>query len=278
MSASVQFDGVADSNATTFAAERAFWFQAPTFTSQATSTAPETYPDTTIVDQAATVYIDSGPKQGLRMLCKESFALWVGGIGIQGGEPLSGILLEQTAIASDSSMVIRNAQDATASVSKATPWLLMQAQGYNNTSVSTEYVNGALRLQTVEEASGSPSAYFEFAVKALATTDPWSHSLTSPDFTAKLSSLQGWLMPTASTAAAPPYSFDGDEDTGVFQQAANALGLATNGEEALRVDNDSTAGNTRFLIYDVDNATLERVSVGAADSGGSGYKVLRIVN
>ena len=38
------------------------------------------------------------------------------------------------------------------------------------------------------------------------------------------------------------------------------------------------ASQTRFMIYDVDNGTLERVSVGAADSGGSGYKVLRIPN
>jgi len=48
--------------------------------------------------------------------------------------------------------------------------------------------------------------------------------------------------------------------------------------EVARIDNDNTAGNTRFMIYDVDNGTLERVSVGAADSGGSGYKVLRINN
>lgn len=43
-------------------------------------------------------------------------------------------------------------------------------------------------------------------------------------------------------------------------------------------DADATAGNTRFLIYDVDNGQLERVSVGAADSGGAGYKLLRIAN
>lgn len=45
-----------------------------------------------------------------------------------------------------------------------------------------------------------------------------------------------------------------------------------------QIDGNSTAGNTRMLIYDVDNATLERVSVGAADSGGAGFKCLRIPN
>lgn len=48
--------------------------------------------------------------------------------------------------------------------------------------------------------------------------------------------------------------------------------------EGGRFDADGTAGNTRFFVYDVDNATLERVSVGAADSGGTNYKVLRIPN
>lgn len=68
-------------------------------------------------------------------------------------------------------------------------------------------------------------------------------------------------------------------------KAATQLSLFTaannttaTGTEALRVDHSTTAGETRLLVYDVDNATLERVSVGAADSGGSGFKVLRIPN
>lgn len=47
---------------------------------------------------------------------------------------------------------------------------------------------------------------------------------------------------------------------------------------SVQFDDDTTAGNTRFLLYDVDNGQLERVSVGAADSGGAGFKVLRIPN
>lgn len=47
---------------------------------------------------------------------------------------------------------------------------------------------------------------------------------------------------------------------------------------SFRVDNNATAGETRMLLWDVDNGTLERVSVGAADSGGAGFKVLRIPN
>lgn len=54
------------------------------------------------------------------------------------------------------------------------------------------------------------------------------------------------------------------------------IGISTT--ESLIVDDNATGGNTRLLVYDVDNGQMERVSVGAADSGGSGYKVLRIPN
>lgn len=59
---------------------------------------------------------------------------------------------------------------------------------------------------------------------------------------------------------------------GITGTAANSL------VDAGEFDDDVTAGNTRFLLYDVDNGALQRVSVGAADSGGTGFKVLRIPN
>jgi hypothetical protein len=44
------------------------------------------------------------------------------------------------------------------------------------------------------------------------------------------------------------------------------------------VRDTNVATETYLMVYDVDNATLERVTVGAADSGGAGFKVLRIPN
>jgi len=60
--------------------------------------------------------------------------------------------------------------------------------------------------------------------------------------------------------------------------ATTAHRILVGGVENVRVDGSTTAGDTRFMLYDVDNATLERVTVGAADSGGAGFKVLRIPN
>jgi hypothetical protein len=68
------------------------------------------------------------------------------------------------------------------------------------------------------------------------------------------------------------------EASTITLDGASSVLLQGNNVNAGQFDGNNTAGNTRFLLYDVDNGTLERVSVGIADSGGVGYKVLRIPN
>lgn len=80
----------------------------------------------------------------------------------------------------------------------------------------------------------------------------------------------------AGAVGAPALIFT-DADTGLFEQAAGNVAVAVNGVESARFSGGA-AGETNFMLFDVDNATLERVSVGAADSGGVGFKVLRIPN
>lgn len=82
----------------------------------------------------------------------------------------------------------------------------------------------------------------------------------------------------AGSAATPSISFIGDTNSGLYSVAADVVGIVAGGSIAAKFDLSVTAGQTRFFIYDVDNATLERVTVGAADSGGAGFKVLRIPN
>ncbi len=71
-----------------------------------------------------------------------------------------------------------------------------------------------------------------------------------------------------------------DDNIGIISYAAsgNTLNFTNNTVETLRLDNSSTAADTRLLIFDVDNGQLERVTVGAADSGGTNFKLLRIAN
>lgn len=94
----------------------------------------------------------------------------------------------------------------------------------------------------------------------------------------RLSIQNDQILITGGSTAAPGGSFSADPDTGISNPVANAMGVSAAGVEVARFDNNATAGNTRFMLYDVDNGTLERVSVGAADSGGTGFKLLRIPN
>jgi len=43
-------------------------------------------------------------------------------------------------------------------------------------------------------------------------------------------------------------------------------------------DDTSTAGDTSLILFDVNAGSMQRVTVGANDSGGAGFKVLRIPN
>lgn len=59
---------------------------------------------------------------------------------------------------------------------------------------------------------------------------------------------------------------------------AHPLNILYNDAVVAQFDGDSTAGNTRFIVWDVTAGATVRVSRGAADSGGAGFRVLRIPN
>lgn len=63
--------------------------------------------------------------------------------------------------------------------------------------------------------------------------------------------------------------------SGVVQAAGATQHTARTGAA---VQASATAADTDLLVFDVDNALLERVTVGAANSGGAGFKLLRIPN
>lgn len=67
---------------------------------------------------------------------------------------------------------------------------------------------------------------------------------------------------------------DGSEDGDLSFDTIVGGTLATQA----KCSRNATATHTALLVWDNDNATLERVTVGAADSGGAGFKVLRIAN
>lgn len=48
--------------------------------------------------------------------------------------------------------------------------------------------------------------------------------------------------------------------------------------DVLQCDGNTTSGETPMLLLDCAKGTLQRVSIGASDSGGTGFKVLRVPN
>ena len=89
------------------------------------------------------------------------------------------------------------------------------------------------------------------------------------------------LADVSATATAASLRPDrSDTNTGIGHNAPDQVSIVTGGLEAARFEDpaDLAAGETSLHVFDDDNNTLEQVTVGAADSGGLGFKVLRIPN
>lgn len=84
------------------------------------------------------------------------------------------------------------------------------------------------------------------------------------------------IIHPAGAVGAPSIQFT-DADTGLFEQAAGNVAVTLNGVESARFSGGG-AGEVNLMLYDVTAATLQRVSIGANDSGGAGFRVLRIPN
>lgn len=78
---------------------------------------------------------------------------------------------------------------------------------------------------------------------------------------------------TANTAQGAVRFADTDNDSAgsvVYDHSADTYTVECNDANSAQFDNDSTAGNTRFLLYDVNSGQLERVKVGANGTGPGG--------
>ena len=78
-------------------------------------------------------------------------------------------------------------------------------------------------------------------------------------------------------AGHPALEFDGT-DYLLYDRTNNRLQVFINGIERLGVDPSVAVDNTSLLLWDVNSASMKRVVVGAANSGGAGFRMLRIVN
>lgn len=64
----------------------------------------------------------------------------------------------------------------------------------------------------------------------------------------------------------------------LIRATSTPLVINANGADSAKFDDSATADDCRFLLWDVTSGSMKRVSRGAADSGGTGYRLLRIPN
>jgi hypothetical protein len=143
--------------------------------------------------------------------------------------------------------------------------------------------NAAFR--TIDGTAGSPAISFVSDQDTGITRNSANNIGFSAGGTVRMSVSSTAIVPggvpiraITGTAGAPSYEFQSDQDSGMYSAGADSVSIAAGGTRVFDVDGTTTGGATRLRIYDNDNAALERVTVGAADSGGAGFKVLRIPN
>ena len=146
-----------------------------------------------------------------------------------------------------------------------------QFAGYGDDGIVTA---AELRVVAAEDFVGATQAGTEFQFY----TRPIGGGANAQRMVLGADGIGAYLRGSDGAVTQPFWSWRSDPDSGLYRPGANTQGMVCGGVESLRVDDSAVAGDTRFMIYDVDNATLERVTVGAADSGGLGFKVLRIPN
>jgi len=103
----------------------------------------------------------------------------------------------------------------------------------------------------------------------------YANTFTAPTLGAKNTGITATDAATVFISGAPVAG------TNMTLSSSYAVRVGTGGvliDDTAEFDGSTTAGDTRLKVWDVDNGQMERVTVGAADSGGTGYKVLRIAN
>lgn len=192
-------------------------------------------------------------------------------------------LISSIALALCLFMGIAEAQISTSCIpSTRQPWCFDGANIRPTRSTSQVLINNGTATAPswgwLADNDGTGTGFYRPAADEISITRNGAELITISNFGLNIRSLGGIrnVTPSATVPTLLP-NITGSQTTGMGG-LAGTISLIIDGAEFARIDGSTTATQTRFLIYDVDNATLERVTVGAADSGGVGFKYLRIPN
>lgn len=128
---------------------------------------------------------------------------------------------------------------------------------------------------TVYLCNNDPTGYTQVVIgKGSTSTSPQAITIRGTNaLNANVAAAAVTLAAGRSTgnAASAPVNID----VGVVGAAGAALQVQQTG---VRVSYSATADDTYLMLFDVNSGTIKRVVVGAVDSGGAGFRLLRVVN
>jgi len=182
--------------------------------------------------------------------------------------------------------------DATITLDGNTPQISLDLAGMSATLTTTDFTVAISAIPTIIVSSlgltlqSGAKLYTDIGQLSSLEFDTvnQTHILSSPVGNGgNLIGSDSYLgLGTDMTFSGPNISIDGSalsilsRISGSVLQTLDTTGFTLS--DSIQSDYSVLAGNTRLLLWDVDNGTLARVSVGIANSGGVGYKVLRIPN
>jgi len=164
---------------------------------------------------------------------------------------------------------------------------LGRVAGTPGTSGGFPSANGFSHCITIGDGSDffAPTASFQFFVAGLYNEAFFGKRIVgeSPTASIRMQGCGGSGTNIAGTSIkwAPGKSTGNATPAKYTIQRTVALSSGTTAQsltDALEIDGNTTAGETPMLLLDITDGTMKRVSIGTADSGGVGFKVLRVPN
>ena len=183
---------------------------------------------------------------------------------------LLAVTLTREAVASTitESVYLKNPTSATAGQQQNSPSLALEGQGWLSGTSASGAQRWDLYVNPVSNATGFSNFIFRQGGSARMVIE--SSGLVYANF---------WQASagTSVTSISFKLTANSSTNTGFFSQATNAIGVTTNGAERFRWDTNTTASETALLVS-VAGGAVQRVSVGANDSGGTGLRALCVAN
>lgn len=196
---------------------------------------------------------------------------WFGG-NIQDNVGVGIRIVDNTTLGSDHQLHGVTFQDTRAGGSRTqTQPITSLATGGRNTMIGFHSINHS--STDTPSMPGSSEQFF-----GTVTGDRWIFGGGGGLFD-QLTVINRFQGPTTANAASPGFSFNGRTNQGLFSTGSASIAMAYAGVEGMRwSEGASEEAGFMTRVNRSGVFTLERVSLGAADSGGTGFKALRVPN